>query len=416
MVNVIFYCLGESSTGDDLLDTSDEEAGIFQVHIRQRKHDYSLHDKKLILLEQKERKWSNLKIAQKYHVNESSIRYWQRTIDLSLDYSKDKTTMHPGRNSVGFHLESHLCQFIDSLRDEENYVTVELIAFEIIKMDATFQDGNMAKVKRWVYRFLERNGYSIRETTHVAQKLLNVDECLDFVIAVNEKNVQYSIPPEFVINMDETPLYNDQKPNKCVTKKGAKSVNGKSTRTGDYRATVLLAVTASGVKLKPMVVFKAKPGKTTEKSFNKAGNNFPQDVVCTCQENAWSDTNVMLKWVEKIYIPYISSSNQPHFSHLLMDDFGSHKVDAVQNAVKIGGSFLSILPGGSTSRIQVLDVGLNKPFKDGFRSNWVKWMANENRNNKKIVTREMLANWVSEIWRKVEARTICSTWEKIGYY
>ena len=69
---------------------------------------------------------SNREIAKKYIVGESSIRKWKKSIDLLLDYSRDKLTLHGGQVSSGLHLEPALCQWIDELRNDSCDVTVEL--------------------------------------------------------------------------------------------------------------------------------------------------------------------------------------------------------------------------------------------------------------------------------------------------
>ena len=35
--------------------------------------------------------------------------------------------------------------------------------------------------------------------------------------------------------------------------------------------------------------------------------NFPQNVVCVCQDKAWKDSSTMLKWVELVYKPYVDT-------------------------------------------------------------------------------------------------------------
>ena len=131
------------------------------------------------------------------------------------------------------------------------------------------------------------------------------------------------------------------------------------------------------------------------------------------QEKAWNDTDTMLKWVDLVYKPYVN--DYAGFKHLIIDDYTSHKVKPVQDAIKSTGSMLTILPGGSTSKIQVLDVGINKPFKDKFRTKWVNWMATENQDNKKCVSRQMLAEWVSEIWESLDTTAIKNSWIHCGY-
>lgn len=123
----------------------------------------------------------------------------------------------------------------------------------------------------------------------------------------------------------------------------------------------------------------------------------------------------MLKWVEKVYSPYVKA-NIGGFSHLLLDDYAAHKVGGVLDAVYNTGSFVSVMPGGSTSKVQVLDVSVNKPFKDKFRSMWVQWMASVNIDNNLVVTREMLAQWVLKVWMELDISIITNGWKTCGYY
>ena len=54
------------------------------IHIRKRKYLYTIKEKQAILKEQNQSKESNLSIARKYNVNESSVRKWRKTIDVDI--------------------------------------------------------------------------------------------------------------------------------------------------------------------------------------------------------------------------------------------------------------------------------------------------------------------------------------------
>jgi hypothetical protein len=73
---------------------------------------------------------------------------------------------------------------------------------------------------------------------------------------------------------------------------------------------VFLAVGLDGSKLKPMIVYKAKPGKTIEKNLDREID--PRTVACV-QENAYCDERVMLMWIEKCLKPFIAADPQPSF-------------------------------------------------------------------------------------------------------
>jgi hypothetical protein len=161
------------------------------VTVRQRNHKYSLHDKKKFLIQLQESNLSIRDFSKVISVDEKSLRYWKKSIDTSLDYSKTQKTLHPGRSPVGEHLEMGLVKFIDDLRETNNDVTVELVTIEAMRMDPEFQDGEFQKVRYWIYRFLERNSYSIRGKTHIAQKDIDIEQCQDFVEAVKEPFLYY---------------------------------------------------------------------------------------------------------------------------------------------------------------------------------------------------------------------------------
>ena len=49
-----------------------------------------------------------------------------------------------------------------------------------------------------------------------------------------------------------------------------------------------------------------------------------------------------------------------------------------QKEVSATNTDIAVIPGGLTGILQPLDVSLIKPFKDGMRERWTKWMAAEN--------------------------------------
>ena len=58
--------------------------------------------------------------------------------------------------------------------------------------------------------------------------------------------------------MDETPMYFDIVPSRTIVKKGVKEVRVRTTGAEKRRVTVVLACTASGKTLPPMIIFKGK--------------------------------------------------------------------------------------------------------------------------------------------------------------
>ena len=115
-------------------------------------------------------------------------------------------------------------------------------------------------------------------------------EALDFVKSVSPKLSQTCQHPNFILNMDQTPIpftYNSKKTLDVV---GKKTIHVRKSTNDTKRATFAMRLTASGKFLKPVVVFKGKPGGRIEK---REFPTFPSDLLYACQENSWMDEAVM---------------------------------------------------------------------------------------------------------------------------
>ena len=147
-------------------------------------------------------------------------------------------------------------------------------------------------------------------------------------------------------------------PNYTLEKKGVKEVLLKTTGCEKLCLTVMLAATADGRKIPPLLILKRK---TLPKS-----EAFPKDVIVRAQEKGWMTEGLMLEWLKIVWgrrpRAYL---NQP--SMLVLDAFKGHLTDSVENQLCKMNTELVIIPGGITSVLQPMDVSINKPFKDRLR-------------------------------------------------
>ena len=78
------------------------------------------------------------------------------------------------------------------------------------------------------------------------------------------------------------------------------------------------------------------------------------------------------------------------------------------------GSYTEYVPAGYTSKLQVLDVGINKPFKDYMRKQYSALRSeNPDPQAKVKVERSQIANWVVQAWSEITPVTIINTWRKV---
>ena len=70
-----------------------------------------------------------------------------------------------------------------------------------------------------------------------------------------------------------------------------------------------------------------------------------------------------------------------------------------------------MIPGGMTSVLQPLDVGVNKPFKDGLRRCWSDWMITGEKSftkggRMKKADLPTICGWIKKVWDELSPSII----------
>jgi hypothetical protein len=108
-----------------------------------------------------------------------------------------------------------------------------------------------------------------------------------------------------------------------------------------------------------------------------------------------------------------------------LDEFRCHKQPSFLSNVAALGTYVDIIPGGYTSVLQVVDVGINKSFKGHFRELYMEWLMSnfDVRNFDSLAqtslpspSREHVAKWIVASWSRIEMNSIIQTWKHIGYF
>ena len=186
---------------------------------------------------------------------------------------------------------------------------------------------------------------------------------LDWVTYLRREIQINNYSPHVVVSMDETNVDFDIMSKSTVDIRGTRSVNCKSMGTSD-RCTVILAVTASGEKLTPLLIFKGVAGVRSRIAleFKDPAFGFSQDLMYAVQLKAWNDADTMKLWIDLIWRPFCIEKGCP--AYLIWDEFSVHLMRKTIHAVQDTGTQVEFVPAGYTGAVQILDKGVNKPFKD----------------------------------------------------
>jgi DDE superfamily endonuclease len=411
-----------------------------------KRHYYPFSVKEKILMVQEAYGTPNnvSKTARKYSVYCSGLVDWNSNLLLlkakALINPHAKTT-HAGREVHDIDVDPVIKDWILAQRTQNIAVHTRNIIQFAIQTKPPFKGGDVKKQVKWVYRFLGRNGLSIRRPTRIGQKLSgHLQEVQDDMTrGVRERlavgGSLHGLDPKYFINMDQTAVWFEMKSSTTVDVLGAQTVSVRDSGSNSKRCTVCLAVAADGTKLPPFVVFKGKlqhcsiifsinklltlilsiigvPGAIIERNLNTLG------WLACVQEKGWFDIRVGKIWIEKVLKPYVADAEQ---SYLLVDHFAVHTSAAFVKAANDLGTEVDFIPAGYTCVLQPVDVGVNSQFKHYIRDCHQTWCMTEypryNPEVQKFPTpeRDDIYQWILSAFELVTPLTIVRTFAHIGY-
>lgn len=141
----------------------------------------------------------------KYEVTEEEYKMLQ-------NYAKfcAKNEIYTG--SILYRLSSELVQSFDKDGKE-----VDLMPEEVTKLRDSFikvKDTLIILDDNWLHRYTSRNGFKYRKITHYTPKLFSdlQQDIVSFLEDIHNLRKQHNIPPELLLNFDETAVYYDTLP------------------------------------------------------------------------------------------------------------------------------------------------------------------------------------------------------------
>ena len=109
------------------------------------------------------------------------------------------------------------------------------------------------------------------------------------------------------------------------------------------------------------------------------------------------DADLMLRWFKTAVLPYTKGRR----ALLIIDSFSAHEDQDFTSEANKENVDVVVIPGGCTSKVQPLDVCLNKPFKSLLRGCWQEYIDSLVSNDpdlKKLKTasKETICQWVQK--------------------
>ena len=143
---------------------------------KRRKHAFSLQMKLQIVQEAKECR--NIRAtARKYKIYPCQIRRWTQEKARMMEAIKknpNAKTVHRGKKVEGHDTEQELLAWIKKLSSRSVSVSPGQVIEKALSIDENFHKGNLNALWKWIYWFLNRNGFCIRKATSEEQQLSEI--------------------------------------------------------------------------------------------------------------------------------------------------------------------------------------------------------------------------------------------------
>ena len=183
------------------------------------------------------------------------------------------------------------------------------------------------------------------------------------------------IPPELILNWDQTGIKIVPSTTWSMEKQGAKRVE--VVGTGDKRQiTAVFCGTIQGAFLPVQVIYAGK----TERCHPKF--KFPPGWHITHSPKHWSNEKTMQQYIEFIILPYVRSvrdslevDEQPGL--IIMDNFKGQVTANINSLLEANNLHVCLLPPNTTDLLQPMDLTINKPAKSFLKNAFSQWYADQ---------------------------------------
>lgn len=304
-----------------------------------------------------------------------------------------------------------LKKFFDEFRSNDYTIHIRLMVSQARLLDPTLSDVGDVALRQRIYRLMTGTwNISWRKGTHKAQNTRHTARLMrGFHRYIRQKMEMLELTPSQVFNFDETDVQFTPHLTSTYDYRGSRTIKQKEIK-GSSRCTVFIGGSMDGNKCPPMLIFlgkDTKDGRIKKQLREKRG--FPNEMEYRVQANAWMDEVGMLEWIDKVWRPIAQQHGR---TMLLLDTFQGHMTTKVTNELSRLNTEVEWIPAGYTGKLQPMDVGINKPFKNYMCETYMDWMK-KNINQKP--TREVVAVWVLDCWNRITQQICINAFKGAGY-
>lgn len=285
-------------------------------------------------------------------------------------------------------------------------------------------------ISRWAREQLD---WRWRARTTAASKLPGDWETQGVLMAkrIAAHMEMHSVHPSLIINLDQTGV--KLVPSAAWTYEKRNSSSVAVVGAEDKRQiTACIASSLSGELLPLQLIFE---GKTERSLPERTAASIASLCHLTFSDNHWSSQKTMQEYVSEIIMPYAETCIRKHRLHadahiiLVLDVWSVHKSEEFRLFLRTHHPriHLVFVPANCTSRLQVADVALQRPFKHAITRRFNEWAVQQIQEQihaenviglaallKMATIKPLALQWCIDSWTVLKERRelITDAWQK----
>jgi hypothetical protein len=313
------------------------------------------------------------------------MKEWESGGRSDLKYVKRRKTMYEDLNTL-------VWEWFCTARSKNLPVSGCLIQEKAIMLSITMNHDEFTASNGWLESWQKRYGVKLASLAGESAEVPE-DVVRDWAQRLPELTKDYALKDIF--NADETGLYYRALPNRSMV---VKSDPRRGSKTAKERITALIAASATGEKLKPLVI-----GKSVKPRCFAGMELSLLPVIYRSNKRAWMTSVLWKEWLERL-----NSKMKNQKRHILMfvDNCSAHPNVSLTN-IK-----LMFLPPNTTSRLQPCDDGIIAAIKANYRKRLLRHVlsdmdeCNTATELSKRITLKDAINWLNLSWTALDPTSI----------
>eukprot|EP00977_Amphora_coffeiformis_P016181 scaffold4929_cov176-Amphora_coffeaeformis.AAC.20 len=189
---------------------------------------------------------SQKKACKEQGIQPSQYRCWKKNEEAMKVGNPKATTLHAGPDSCIADIEEDLLEWFWSIRE-----TRMMVSHKMIEIEASRRCSNFRRKTEWgriktIECFAKKSDFVVRATTRKSQQAPHIaqNEALEYVESLRPRVAGRN--QDYIINMDQTPIWFSLEPSRTLDKKGARTVHSRKSTGDTRRVTCMATITASG--------------------------------------------------------------------------------------------------------------------------------------------------------------------------